>query len=390
MAFSSSLASVINNSDVVFIAVGTPSTEDGSVDLSHVLGVAKEIGGSLTKSIVVVDKSTVPIGTAEKVQKIISDVLDERGVDVCVDVVSNPEFLKEGAAIQDFLSPDRIIIGSDNPVSRQLMIKLYEPFSENPAQIQLMGARDAEMTKYAANVMLAGRISLMNEIALLGEYYGVDVENVRCGIGADPRIGPSFISPGVGYGGSCFPKDVRGLISMASDVGFDATMIRAIERRNDRQKSIMADKIINHFGDDLTGLNFAIWGLSFKPETDDIRESPSLRLIEELLLMNAAVSVYDPEAIEATKGYFLASSLGSISYASSAEDAVRGADALVIMTEWQIFKTPDFKYLQSELKAKVIFDGRNIYSPASVSEYGFDYIGIGRSASPNLMEFKDR
>jgi len=377
--FSSILEESLNQSQVVFIAVGTPPNEDGSADLSHVLAVAKEIGNKLTVPIVVVDKSTVPVGTADKVTAAIVERLNERGEEIEFDVVSNPEFLKEGAAIADFMSPDRIVIGTSKQSSFGVMSELYASFSRNHDKIQTMGVRDAEMTKYAANAMLATKISFMNEMALMCEKYDVDVENVRRGIGSDSRIGYSFIYPGAGYGGSCFPKDVRALVSMAEAEGVDAHIFSAVEKRNQEQKSVLLSKIMDRFGDDLTGRKIAIWGLAFKPETDDVREASALVMIRGLLARNAEISAYDPEAIETTK-IDLGELSTKIRYAKDMYDAVAGSDILLVMTEWKQFRQPDFQRLADRLKEKVIFDGRNIYDPAVVAKHGMDYIGIGRKA----------
>ena len=375
--FTSRIEDSLNQSQVVFIAVGTPPNEDGSADLSHVLSVARQIGDKLTSSIIVVDKSTVPVGTADKVLEMITERLNQRGETIDFDVVSNPEFLKEGAAIADFMSPDRIVIGAAKESSFGVMSELYASFSRNREKIQTMGVRDAEMTKYAANAMLATKISFMNEMALMCEKYDVDVENVRRGIGSDSRIGYSFIYPGAGYGGSCFPKDVRALVSMAEEQGVEAHIFSAVERRNQEQKTVLLNKIAERFGDDLSGKKVAIWGLAFKPETDDVREASALVMIRGLLARNATIAAYDPEAMETTKA-----DLGELSsrleYTKDMYDAVVDADALLVMTEWKQFRQPDLSRLATELREKVIFDGRNLYDPAVVAKHGMDYIGIGR------------
>ena len=375
--FTSRIEDSLNQSQVVFIAVGTPPNEDGSADLSHVLSVARQIGDKLTSPIIVVDKSTVPVGTADKVLEMITERLNQRGETIDFDVVSNPEFLKEGAAIADFMSPDRIVIGAAKESSFGVMSELYASFSRNRDKIQTMGVRDAEMTKYAANAMLATKISFMNEMALMCEKYDVDVENVRRGIGSDSRIGYSFIYPGAGYGGSCFPKDVRALVSMAEEQGVDAHIFSAVERRNQEQKTVLLNKIAERFGDDLSGKKVAIWGLAFKPETDDVREASALVMIRGLLARNATIAAYDPEAMETTK-----IDLGELStrleYTKDMYDAVVDADALLVMTEWKQFRQPDLSRLATELREKVIFDGRNLYDPAVVAKHGMDYIGIGR------------
>jgi UDPglucose 6-dehydrogenase len=375
--FSSSIEDSLNQSQVVFIAVGTPPNEDGSADLSHVLSVARQIGDKLTSPIIVVDKSTVPVGTADKVLEMITERLNQRGETIDFDVVSNPEFLKEGAAIADFMSPDRIVIGAAKESSFGVMSELYASFSRNREKIQTMGVRDAEMTKYAANAMLATKISFMNEMALMCEKYDVDVENVRRGIGSDSRIGYSFIYPGAGYGGSCFPKDVRALVSMAEEQGVDAHIFSAVERRNQEQKTVLLNKIAERFGDDLSGKKVAIWGLAFKPETDDVREASALVMIRGLLARNATIAAYDPEAMETTK-VDLGELSSRLEYTKDMYDAVVDADALLVMTEWKQFRQPDLSRLATELREKVIFDGRNLYDPAVVAKHGMDYIGIGR------------
>ena len=375
--FTSSIEDSLNQSQVVFIAVGTPPNEDGSADLSHVLSVARQIGDKLTSPIIVVDKSTVPVGTADKVLEMITERLSQRGETIDFDVVSNPEFLKEGAAIADFMSPDRIVIGAAKESSFGVMSELYASFSRNRDKIQTMGVRDAEMTKYAANAMLATKISFMNEMALMCEKYDVDVENVRRGIGSDSRIGYSFIYPGAGYGGSCFPKDVRALVSMAEEQGVDAHIFSAVERRNQEQKTVLLNKIAERFGDDLSGKKVAIWGLAFKPETDDVREASALVMIRGLLARNATIAAYDPEAMETTK-IDLGELSSRLEYTKDMYDAVVDADALLVMTEWKQFRQPDLSRLATELREKVIFDGRNLYDPAVVAKHGMDYIGIGR------------
>ena len=376
LSFSSDLASSMNDSAVVMIAVGTPPNEDGSADLSHVLAVAREIGEKLENPVVVVDKSTVPVGTADKVRETIAEAMTARGVDITFDVVSNPEFLKEGAAVGDFMSPDRIVVGCEGERPRAVMEELYAPFSRNHDKLHFMGLRDAEMTKYAANAMLATKISFMNEIALMCDRFGVDVENVRKGIGSDPRIGYSFIYPGTGYGGSCFPKDVRALITMADHIGVEADVFRAVESRNRSQKTILMDKLTSHYGD-VSGKHFIMWGLAFKPETDDVREAPAIDMIRLLTEAGATVSAYDPEATHTAKD-----SLGdvAVNYMDDPYSEMSNADALLVMTEWKVFRQPDFDRL-AQLRDKVIFDGRNIYEPAIVSRYGITYYGIGRQSA---------
>lgn len=375
--FSNRLEDCLNHSELVFIAVGTPPNEDGSADLSHVIAVAREIGEKLNASIIVVDKSTVPIGTAEKVKKEISTMLTKRKLDFEFDVVSNPEFLKEGAAVKDFMSPDRIVIGTEKESSREILLQLYAPFTRHHDKVQFMGVRDAEMTKYAANAMLATKISFMNEIAVMCEHYGVDVENVRKGIGADSRIGYSFIYPGVGYGGSCFPKDVRALISMADEHEIDAFIFRAVESRNESQKTLLLGKIVERLGEDLSDRKIAIWGLAFKPETDDVREAPALVMIRRLLEKGASISVYDPQALE-TARVALKDLAAEVDFVDEMYAALEHADALLVMTEWKQFRQPDFKRIAESLKSRIIFDGRNIYDPAIMEKYNLSYIGIGR------------
>lgn len=381
LTFNSRLGDVLNDSQVVFIAVGTPPNEDGSADLSHVLAVAREIGQEMQQPIVVVDKSTVPVGTADRVRAVIAGELDARAVDIGFDVVSNPEFLKEGAAVDDFMSPDRVIIGTSDENSRQLMHELYAPFSRNHEKIQYMGVRDAEMTKYAANALLATKISFMNEIAVMCEHYGVDVEHVRRGIGSDPRIGYSFIYPGAGYGGSCFPKDMRALIAMADNMGMASQLFQAVETRNQQQKTLMMEKICKRYGTDLTGKTIALWGIAFKPDTDDVREAPALFMIEQLTHAGARVHAYDPRAVETSRAALGNIARDKFDYAESQMAAVEGADALLILTEWKQFRQPDFRRLAELLADKVIFDGRNIYDPATVARYGLTYVGIGRSSA---------
>lgn len=372
--FSSNLAESIKDCDVAFIAVGTPPGEDGSADLKYVLAVASGIGQHMNDYGVVVTKSTVPVGTAKKVKLAVRHELDKRGVDVDFDVASNPEFLKEGAAIEDFLKPDRIVVGVESDRAEEIMKRLYKPFLLNGHPIIFMDIPSAEMTKYAANAMLATKISFMNDIANLCEIMGADVNHVRKGIGSDPRIGNKFIYPGIGYGGSCFPKDVKALAKTAHEHGYKMQILEAVESVNDFQKSVLFTKIKKHFGS-LTGKHFAMWGLAFKPKTDDMREAPSLVIIDKLLAEGATVTAYDPVAMhEAQK------SLGnSITYATSQYEALNDADALLIVTEWPEFRSPKFEEMGNRLKHKVIFDGRNIYEPEEMVEYGFLYECIGRA-----------
>ncbi|MFU8816987.1 MAG: UDP-glucose dehydrogenase family protein [Pseudomonadales bacterium] len=379
LRFSTDLKGGVDHGQLLFIAVGTPSNGDGSADLSHVLSVAHSIGEHMSEPKVVVDKSTVPVGTAEKVRIAVAQSLAERGADIDFDVVSNPEFLKEGAAVADFMKPDRIIIGSAREDSAQLLDALYAPFNRNRDKVIHMDVRSAELTKYAANVMLATRISLMNELANLAERLGADIEDVRRGIGADPRIGFHFIYAGTGYGGSCFPKDVQALIHTARDAGYDAAIMRGVETVNERQKSVLLDKMLRHFGDDLTGRTFAMWGLAFKPNTDDIREAPSRTIMEALFARGASVRAYDPAAGKAASAIY--GSQSGFTLCAKRDDTLTDADGLIVVTEWNEFRSPDFQLLKAQLKEPVIFDGRNVYDPAYMTQLGFSYYGIGRGLS---------
>ena len=373
LKFSTSLKDSISQCDVAFIAVGTPPGEDGSADLKYVIGVAREIGANINDYIVVVTKSTVPVGTAQKVKNAINDELGKRNANIEFDVASNPEFLKEGAAIDDFLKPDRIVIGVESKHAEEIMRKLYKPFLLNGHPIIFMDVPSAEMTKYAANSMLATKISFMNDIANLCEIMGADVNMVRKGIGSDARIGNKFIYPGIGYGGSCFPKDVKALIKTASENGYRMQILESVESVNEAQKSVLYNKIIKHFDGNLKGKTFALWGLSFKPKTDDMREAPSLVIIEKLLAAGANVKAYDPVAMKEAKHM-----LGEqIEYCKDGEECLIDADALLIITEWPEFRSPNFKVMHKLLKGNVIFDGRNIYDVAEMKELGFDYYCIG-------------
>jgi len=380
LVFTTSLAEAMADTEIIFIAVGTPPGEDGSADLQHVLSVASEIGSNLSDYVVVVTKSTVPVGTAEKVKNAVSCQLQSRGADINFDVVSNPEFLKEGAAVDDFMKPDRIVVGVDSDRSREVMRELYKDFSRNHDRILFMGVKDAEMTKYAGNSMLATKISFMNEIANLCDHLGVDVENVRLGIGSDSRIGYSFIYPGCGYGGSCFPKDVRALIHMAGENDYRSVILQAVHERNEDQKHVLFRKIMARFGDDLSGLTFGLWGLAFKPGTDDIREAPALVLIRALIEAGAKVRAYDPEALEATRNELPREWFdnGTVTLVRHQYEALEQADALALVTEWKPFRHPDFRAMKEMMKQLVIFDGRNQYDPHSLKEDGFEYFGIGR------------
>jgi UDPglucose 6-dehydrogenase len=373
LQFSTSLAESIQDADVAFIAVGTPPGEDGSADLKYVLAVARGIGENITRHCVVVTKSTVPVGTAAKVRKEIADALARRDADIAFDVASNPEFLKEGAAIDDFLKPDRIVVGVASERAEEVMRRLYKPFLMNGHPIIFMDIPSAEMTKYAANSMLATKISFMNDIANLCEIMGADVNKVRLGIGSDARIGNKFIYPGIGYGGSCFPKDVKALIKTAAENGYDMQVLRAVESVNDGQKSVLFNKVHQHFGGELAGKKIAVWGLSFKPKTDDMREAPSLVIIEKLLAAGCTVTAYDPVAMDEARH-----SLGDrISYAKDQFEALIEADALLIVTEWPQFRAPNFGVVARLLKQKVVFDGRNIYDSAEMEQAGFAYHCIG-------------
>ncbi len=367
-----------------FIAVGTPPDEDGSADLKHVLAVARAIGENMEAYRIVIDKSTVPVGTADKVKAEIAQVLEQRGVAIEFDVVSNPEFLKEGAAISDFMKPDRIIVGTDNPRTTELLRSLYEPFNRNHDRLISMDIRSAELTKYAANAMLATKISFMNELANLAERFGADIEKVRLGMGSDPRIGYHFIYPGAGYGGSCFPKDVRALARSADSSGYEAELLNAVEAVNFRQKRRLFEKLSDHYDGDLKGKTIAVWGLSFKPNTDDMREAPSRVLMEALWEAGASVQAYDPEAMEETARIY--PDQAGLTLCEKAYDAVEGADALAIVTEWQEFRSPDFQTLKDKLADAVIFDGRNLYEPDGVEAMGISYYAIGRGHGTNTAE----
>jgi UDPglucose 6-dehydrogenase len=358
-----------------FIAVGTPPDEDGSADLQYVLAVAESIGKHMDEYRIITDKSTVPVGTADKVRDKITSTLKSRGKSIEFDVVSNPEFLKEGDAIQDFMSPDRIVIGTDNVRTAELLRSLYAPFNRNHERLVTMDIRSAELTKYAANAMLATKISFMNELANLAEKLGADIEKVRIGIGSDPRIGYHFIYPGCGYGGSCFPKDVQALEKTAGEVGYDATLLQAVETVNKRQKKVLFEKISRHYNQDLKGKTFALWGLSFKPKTDDMREAPSRVLMEQLWQQGAKVQAYDPEAMEETTRIY--GERNELKLCDSSEATLTGADALIIVTEWTQFRSPDFDQLKSTLKDPLIFDGRNLYDAELMEKMGFTYYAIG-------------
>ena len=372
--FSSEIKDGIEGSEAIFISVGTPQKKDGSADLKHVMEVAKEIGSLLTNYILVVTKSTVPVGTSEEIRNVIQKELDRRDTTVQFDMASNPEFLKEGAAVEDFLRPERIVIGVDNEKAGEIMRRLYLPFVLNNHPILFMDIASAEITKYAANAMLATRISFINEIANLCDILGADISQVRKGIGSDSRIGSKFIYPGAGYGGSCFPKDLKALVKTARDYGYELNIVKAVEKANEFQKNVLFEKISKYFNNNLKEKTIGIWGLTFKPKTNDIRESSSIYLIEKLLKNGVNIRAYDPAAIEETK-----QQLGNkIFYAEDPYDAVIGADAVALMTEWSEFHLPDFNKMTKLMKNKVIFDGRNIYDPAELKRNGFVYFGIGR------------
>ncbi|MBE7698233.1 UDP-glucose dehydrogenase family protein [Tenacibaculum finnmarkense] len=375
--FTTNLEEVINDVAIVFIAVGTPMGDDGSADLQYVLSVAKEIGAKMTKRLVVVDKSTVPIGTADKVRATIQKELDARALDITFDVVSNPEFLKEGDAISDFMKPDRVVIGAETVYAFDRMKELYSPFFRTHERFITMDIRSAEMTKYAANAMLATKISFMNEIANICEKVGADVNNVRVGIGSDSRIGYSFIYPGAGYGGSCFPKDVKALKKIAEENGYDAQLITSVEEVNNRQKFVIAEKIIKRFGENLSGLTFALWGLAFKPGTDDMRESPAIYVVKELVKRGAKIKAYDPKAMQEAQHFYLKDVEG-VSYFESKYDVLKKATALIMLTEWKEFRSPDFTEIKQQLSFPVIFDGRNQYNAFNLEEKGFEYYQIGK------------
>ena len=376
LQFTSNAAEAVAQSELQFIAVGTPPNEDGSADLKHVLAVAKTIATHMSGYTVIVDKSTVPVGTADKVAEMVRQTLQERGVEIEFDVVSNPEFLKEGAAVADCQKPDRIVIGTSSARAEKVLRELYEPFNRNHDKIIVMGVRSAELTKYAANCMLATKISFMNEMANLAERVGADIESVRQGIGSDQRIGYHFIYPGAGYGGSCFPKDVSALVKTAESLGFEPLILNAVEARNQAQKQVVFEKMKAYFQGDLKGKTIALWGLSFKPNTDDMREAPARVLMQALWDAGAKVQAYDPAAMEEAQHIYGARA--DLMLCGTKEAAMAGADALVIMTEWRQFKAPDFDAIKAALKTPVIFDGRNLFEPSRMKERGIDYLGIGR------------
>lgn len=378
LRFSSQLSGHLDKCDIAFIAVGTPMGEDGSADLQYVLQVAKEIGQNIQHSLIIVNKSTVPVGTADRVKETIQEELDKRNVKIDFDVISNPEFLKEGDAINDFMKPDRVIVGSESDKASDKMRTLYSPFFRSSMdRLILMDVRSAEMTKYVANAMLATKISFMNEVANICELVGADVNRVRIGIGSDSRIGYSFIYPGSGYGGSCFPKDVKALKKMAEEQGYEARLISSVEEVNNSQKLVMANKVVRRFGENLEGKTFAIWGLAFKPETDDMREAPAIYVIKELTKRGARIRAYDPKAMEEAKDFYL-KNMENIEYFDSKYEALQNADAMIMLTEWKEFRSPDFEELKKQLSQPVIFDGRNQYDYERMKQRGFEYYQIGK------------
>jgi UDPglucose 6-dehydrogenase len=378
LQFTTDIVKAVNHGTLQFIGVGTPPDEDGSADLQYVLAAARNVGKHMTDYKVVINKSTVPVGTGDKVRAAVAEELKKRGSDVEFAVVSNPEFLKEGAAVEDFMRPDRIVVGGDDERAILLMRALYSPFIRNHDRLLVMDIRSAEFTKYAANSMLATRISFMNELALLSEKVGADIELVRKGIGSDPRIGYHFLYAGAGYGGSCFPKDVKALVKTASQNGVELQVLQAVEAANERQKHVLVDKVVARFGEDLTGREFAIWGLAFKPNTDDMREAPSRVIIGELVRRGAKLRAYDPVAMPEAQRVM--SDMKNLTFVESQAQALEGADALVVITEWKEFKSPDFDLIKSSLKQPVVIDGRNLYDPQLMTTLGIEYTGIGRSA----------
>ena len=377
LQFTTDIVAAVNHGTLQFIGVGTPPDEDGSADLQYVLEAARNVGRHMTDYKVIIDKSTVPVGTGSRVKAAVAEELAKRGVNVDFSVVSNPEFLKEGAAIEDFLKPDRIVVGADDDRAILLMRALYSPFIRNHDRLLVMDIKSAEFTKYAANSMLATRISFMNELALLADKVGVDIELVRRGIGSDPRIGYHFLYAGAGYGGSCFPKDVKALVKTAQGAGIELQVLQAVESANERQKHVLVDKVVSRFGEDLTGRRFGVWGLAFKPNTDDMREAPSRVIITELIRRGASICAYDPVAMPEAQRTL--EGVPRLTYATSQAQALEGADALVIITEWKEFKSPDFDAMKAALKQPVVIDGRNLYEPSLMAELGIEYNGIGRS-----------
>lgn len=376
LTFTTQIEDALKKASICFIAVGTPMGEDGSADLQYVLAVANSIGQHMDKHMYIIDKSTVPVGTADKVQATVAKALKDRGSDLTFDVISNPEFLKEGAAVGDFMKPDRVVVGADNEKALEVMRELYAPFTVNHERFIAMDIKSAEMTKYAANAMLATKISFINEISRICEKVGADVNKVRLGIGSDSRIGYSFIYPGCGYGGSCFPKDVQALIKTAKNNGYEPKILSAVEEVNYSQKQVIVDKVVKRFGENLSGMTFGVWGLSFKPETDDMREAASITIISELTKRGAKIKAYDPKAVHEAKECYLKGN-ESVEYVDSKYIAVRDADAMILITEWKEFRSPDFEEIKKTLKSPVIFDGRNQYNKERILEMGFEYFQIG-------------
>lgn len=387
--FVSSFGEVQQEPQVIFIAVGTPSDQEGSADLQYVLEAAKSIGNAINQYCVIVDKSTVPVGMADQVESVIRSCLKRRAKMIHFDVVSNPEFLREGAAIDDFMRPDRVIIGCASKRAKNIMLDLYLPLMRNTEKIYFMNVKDAEMTKYVANAMLATRVSFMNEMALLCEKMEVDVENVRVGVGADSRIGSAFLYPGCGYGGSCFPKDVKALVKMAEKNGMDPLILKSVEKRNDLQKKVLSQKIISVFGEDLSGITIGVWGLSFKPDTDDLREASSLILLQDLIERGAKVRAYDPVAMPAAERHLNATwfSSGQLHLVQHQYEALQEVDALVLVTEWKPFRYPDLTAMKKMMRQFYIFDGRNQYDPKQMRDAGFEYYSIGRAALSTPLHF---
>jgi UDPglucose 6-dehydrogenase len=378
LQFTTDVPAAVAHGTLQFIGVGTPPDEDGSADLQYVVAAATQIGRHMTDYKVIVDKSTVPVGTADRVREAVRAALGARGLDMEFAVVSNPEFLKEGAAVEDCMRPDRIVLGADDERAILLMRALYTPFMRNRDRLMVMDVRSAEFTKYAANAMLATRISFMNELALLAERVGADIEQVRLGIGSDPRIGTHFLYPGTGYGGSCFPKDVKALIHTGRENGLQLGVLQAVEAANERQKHVLVDKIVARFGEDLVGRTFALWGLAFKPNTDDMRDAPSRVIAAELARRGARLQAYDPVAMDEARRVL--GDVPGLHFATSQAAALEGADALVVITEWKEFRNPDFDAIKATLKQPLVFDGRNLYDPALMREFGIDYRGIGRGS----------
>ncbi len=376
LTFTTDIKEALLDTNICFIAVGTPMGEDGSADLKYVLEVAKSIGENMKHHMYIIDKSTVPVGTAHRVKERVQSILDKRGSDLTFDVISNPEFLKEGAAVSDFMRPDRVVVGADNEEAFNIMRELYAPFTHSRDRFVSMDIRSAEMTKYAANAMLATKISFMNEMANICERVGADINRVREGIGSDNRIGYSFIYPGCGYGGSCFPKDVQALIKTSKDLGYKPKILDAVEAVNYAQKRVISSKVVKRFGEDLTGHTFAVWGLAFKPETDDMREASSIVIIDELTKRGAEIRAYDPKAEHEAKNYYLKDNK-RVSYLSSKYDALNGASAMILVTEWKEFRSPDFDEMKKRLNSATIFDGRNQYSRDRLQKLGFEYFEIG-------------